>query len=437
MPSLVLFAPLGWTKSPAILLIVQALLIAAAAWPLSLLCRRRGLQPLTTAGIVLAYLFGVGTQSAATFDFHEVALLPLTLLLVVWAFEEDRRGLAYAALVVAAGCRESAILYAGAVGGWLFVTRPGRRIEGLSIAAVSLAWFFVVVSVIQPRLLAGAPSMMPAARFSALGGTIGEAAAQVLRHPGEAARLFVSPIEKVWTLAITFGGFSFLPLLAPSALLPTVPNFTERFLADKPEAWGLGYHYSLVPYALSAFAAAVAVARLRDFLAARRVGMFPRAFDASMGAVLVLSTIGASAAAWPVGVELVSLDKPYFASIEQTTVNQRAVALIPEDAPVAAQNHFLSHLAMREKAWLPEQSSLARTDYVVLDPTQNARPDDRVHIAGPTRLLLNDPAFHVVFSERATVVFSRRHEPPSPVGGELLQELGRSEMITPVTRTPR
>lgn len=409
MPSLVLFAPLSWAQSPELLLVVQALLIAVAAWPLSRLCGRRGLGPLTTAGIVLAYLFGVGTQSAANFDFHEVALLPLSILLAVWAFEEDRRGLAYAALVIAAGCRESAILYAGAVGGWLFVTRPGRRVEGLGIAAVSLAWFLVVVSAIQPRLLVGAPAtMMPAARFSALGGTIGEAAVQVLRQPDEAARLLVSPQEKVVTVAVTVGGFGFLPLLAPSALLLSVPNFVERFLADKPEAWGLGYHYSLVPFALLAFATTVAVSRAREWLAWRRVSISPRAFDASIGIILVVSTVGASAAAWPIGVELVTLEKPYFASLEQTAVNQRALDRIPEDGAVVAQNHFLAHLAMREQAWLPDESFLAQADYVVLDPTQSPWPHDAAHVAHLVERLQSDPAFHIIFSEGSTVVFSRR-----------------------------
>jgi len=52
-------------------------------YPLALLCRRRGLPSLVTFGIVVAYLFAVGTQSTANFDFHEVALLPLALLNVL------------------------------------------------------------------------------------------------------------------------------------------------------------------------------------------------------------------------------------------------------------------------------------------------------------------------------------------------------------------
>lgn len=426
MPSIVLLAPLAWTGSSEVLLYLQALLIVAAAWPLALLCRRRGITPPITFGIVVAYLFGVGTQSTANFDFHLVAALPLTLLLALWAFEEDRRPLAYTALIVAAGCRESAILYAGAVGGWLLITRPGRRLEGFWIATAFLVWFFAVVSWIQPRLLSGAPAwMLPVARYSAFGSTFGEAALWVLGHPGQSALLLVSPREKLATLGLTFGGFGFLPFLAPDAVLLAVPNFMERFLSAKREAWGIGYHYSLVPTALSAFAAAVAVARIRAFVLARPRRVSPRAFDAAVCAFLIASTVGASAIAMPVGVELVSLEKPYFASLEQTEVNRRAIARIPGDAPVIAQNHFLPHLAMRESIWLPEERFLSRADYLVLDPTQSAWPRDGAHVARLIQVLLKDPTVHVIFSEKATVVFSRRGEPPVPVARGLLRELAR------------
>lgn len=427
MPSLVLLAPLSWTHSSDILLYFQALIIGAAAWPLALLCQRRGLAPSVTFGIVVAYLFAIGTQSAANFDFHEVAPLPFLLLLAIWALEEGKRGLAYAMLVIAAGFKESAIVYVAGVGCWLWITRHGRRLEGASIALVGLAWFLIVVQILQPWLLAGGPrGMIHLERFSALGATAPDIAFEILRHPLRTAALLVTPLQKVRTLAIIFGGFSFLPLLAPDALLLALPIVLERFLAEKPEMWGLGYHYSLVLTALAAFAAATGASRLQAFVAKSGFRVAPGTFAAAACVTLALSTIAAAAVAFPVGVELVSLEKPYFASLEQTSINEQALALVPDGAPVVAQDHFLPHLAMRKHIWLPEESFLEPAEYVVLDPTQDAWPRDAAHVARLVDRLLIDPSFHPIFSREATVVFSRRGEPAVPVTGALLGALARA-----------
>lgn len=409
MPSLILLAPLAWAGSPALLLAVQAALIAAGAWPLALLCRRRGLPSLVTFGVVVAYLFAVGTQSTANFDFHEVALLPFALLLAIWALEERRRSIAYAALVVAAGSRETAIAYAAAIGLWLAAHR-GRRIEGLALAAVCLVAFVGVITWVQPRLLRGAPLwMLPMARFSTADTSLGDAVMQALRHPLQTVTLLVSPVEKVRTLAITFGGFAFFPFLAPDALIAATPNILERFLSDnKPEMWGIGYHYSLVLTAFAAFATVVAADRARRAVGAFAAAGPPVAFDAAVCGLLVVSTVAASVVSMPVGVELASLGKPYFASPEQTEINRRALAHVPAAAAVAAQNHFLAHLAMRERAWLPEPPFIDRADYVVLDPTQSAWPRTREHVERLIAVLSASPAFDVVFRERATIVFARR-----------------------------
>lgn len=409
MPVLVLFAPFGWTGSSSILLYVQALLLALAAWPLALLCRRRGLGSLATCGIVSAYLFGAGTQSAATFDFHEVAPLPLALFFACWAFEEGRRPLAYAALAVAAGCKEPAILYAGAVGAWLALTRPRWRLEGAAIAAAAVAWFLVVVGVIQPWLLGNGPQgMIHLGTFSALGTSVGGIAVEILRHPVRTAVRLVTPAEKVRTLATTFAGFGFLPLLAPGTLLLAVPNVLERFLSDKREMWGLGFHYSLVLTAVSALATAAALSRLRRWTLPRWRRVPAAAFEAGACALLIGSTVIVPLVALPGGAELQSFEKPYYASLEQAAVNRRAIAVIPADAALVAQDHFLPHLAMRQKVWLPDERFMARADYVVLDPTQSTWPRDRAHIERLLELLRADLAFTVVFSERATVVFARR-----------------------------
>ncbi len=415
MPVLYLFAPLAWLGVDWLLLVAQALVVACATFPLAALARRGGLGPFAVLGLNLAYLFAVGTQSMINFDFHEIAPVPLGLFLAILGFDTNRRWLAYLGLVLVFACKESSILYAGAVGGWLLLTRPGRRLEGAAIAVVCLASFWFVVGWMQPHFLEEhSKGMIHLARFGAFGDSLGEGVANMARHPGKVLTALVSPEQKATTLLITFGGFGFLPFLSPGALWLALPNLVERFLSDKREMWGLHYHYSLVLVSICAYASLRGYERVAGFLAARsesgsgalRRLSAPGVLDVSFGLFLVLSTLGSFAAS-PSGIELGTLHKPYFSTAEGVAINNRALALIPDDAPVVAQNHFLPHLALRQFIWQPYEKFLPRADYIVLNPLEGPWPHDKRYVVRLVKRLLDDERWTLIFSEGTTVVFQK------------------------------
>lgn len=416
MPSLYLAAPLAWTGWTSSLLVLQAALVAGAVLPLALLAARRGLGPLATAGVSVAYLFAVGVQTMINFDVHEICPVPLCLFLALWSFETGRRGLAYFALVVMAGTKEPAIVYAAAVGLYIAATMPGRRAEGLSIFVAFLAWFFIVTSVIQPAFLEqGSQGMMHVARFRALGGTPSEIATNALLHPLQTVGMLVSPSSKAQTLAVTLGGFAFLPIFAPEALLLAGPNLAERFLSDKREMWGLGFHYSLVLVGNCAYATVQALARIRT----RVTSAHHRTFDAAAGILLLAAMVGSHLAA-PFPPEFSSLQKPYMASSEEVERYRRALALIPDHAPVVAQNHFLPHLAFRQFIWQPERKFVDRAAFVVLDTKASPWPHSAAHVSRLADDLRRDARFEVAFEEQTTLVF-RRVSAALPNGGGRLR----------------
>lgn len=407
MPSLVLAVPLApvvaLTGFTGILLVLQAAVIAAAVVPLALLAHRRGLGPMTIAGLSLAYLFHVGTQTTVSFDVHETTAVPLFMLLAIWAFEADKRVVAYASLLLLAGLKESAIVYAAGVGLWLAVSTRGKRIEGGAIFVAMLAWFFVVTELIQPAFLEeGSAGMIHVARFKALGTGPLEMAKHVLFHPIDTVSLLFTPAPKGQTLAITIGGFAFLPFIAPEALVLAGPTLAERFLSDKREMWSLGFHYSLPLIGAWAFASVAALARVRD-IAAR---LPPRAFDIGAGVVLVGALVASHLAA-PFPPELASVQKPYMASPEDVSRYRRALAVVPDDAKVVAQNHFLPHLAYRQFIWQPHRRYVERADVVVLDTKASPWPHGPRHVRELVESLRADPKWSVAFEEQSTVVFKR------------------------------
>jgi uncharacterized membrane protein len=419
MPSLVLTAPLAWlmewTGSTSLLLVAQAVVVAAAVIPLALLARRADLGPWTTTALATAYLYSVPTQAFVMFDVHEVAPVPLLSLSVLWIVTSrspSRRFvvLVAALLAVLAGCKESAILYAAALGAWMALFAGGWRVYGVVVVVVMGICFVVVTGVIQPALLEPGGRMIHVARFTPLApvpasttepGLVGVLGA-ILLHPGRALASLVTPDVKLLTIATSAASFGGLSLGSPHALVLALPNLAERFLSDKREMWGLGFHYGLVGAAALAVGAVDILRRLRS-----RVVVNTSAFDAAV-AVFIVVALGGSQLAAPVAPELSTFYKPYYAADAAVARYHRALSFVEADDAVVAQNHFLPHVALRRHVWLPEPRFIDRADVVILDPRASPWPHDRRHVERLLDDLQHDQRFTAVFHEASTWVFRRR-----------------------------
>jgi uncharacterized membrane protein len=412
MPSLVLTAPLAWwmewTGNTAWLAVAQNAVVVAAAVPLALLARRRGLHPVVSAAIVVAWLFHVGTQAALLFDVHEIAPVPLLLFTALLIVDEPPSARRVSALTVVllvwAFTKESSWLGVASFGLFLLALQPGWRRVGAGVVVVSVTGFVVIVGIIQPGLLEeGSRGMIHAARFRGVGeapaGSLKDAALSLLLHPGRAIAAVVWPLEKLQTLLTSTSGFGHAPLASPAALLIGGANVAERFLADKREMWGLAFHYGLVTAAWLAVGAVDVTARLR------------RTPFAAAG--IVMAGVGVSFMTAARTPDLRHLEQPYFASADEVARYRRALALIDADDAVVAQNHFLPHLALRRHIWLPEERFIARADVVVLDTAASPWPHDARHVRRLVVRLQRDAAFEVVFNEETTLVFRRRAVTPA------------------------
>src|SRR3989338_5574965 len=98
-PIIYFVAPLYWLWDDVrIILILQVLLVTAAAVPLFLLAKTKIKSGPTALAIAAAYLLFSGTQFTITNEFHQSAFIPLLISLGLWWMETGKVGRGLAAL---------------------------------------------------------------------------------------------------------------------------------------------------------------------------------------------------------------------------------------------------------------------------------------------------------------------------------------------------
>ena len=294
-PILVLLGPI-WRlfPTPLALLVVQDLLLAVSAWPLTRLATRLTSRSIATA-LGLFYVLSWGFQGAAQAQFHEIAFAVPMLAWASVAFVERRWKTCALWLVPLVLVKEdmglTLIMAGGAIAlrGWQEARagerddagstpangsgpakrRSGRFIRtrdelptavrlGARLALFGLLAFILTVFIIVPLL-------SPTGSWQyGLGGNAGDG--MTAAHTGGTLleRLF-SPTVKIATLFMlvcTAGGIG----LASPWMALMLPTLGWRFLADKEAYWEWKlWHYNaaLIPIALGALLDVIARLRAR------------------------------------------------------------------------------------------------------------------------------------------------------------------------------
>mgnify|MGYP000914218776 FL=1 len=287
-PILVLLGPI-WRlfPTPLALLVVQDLLLAVSAWPLTRLATRLTSRSIATA-LGLFYVLSWGFQGAAQAQFHEIAFAVPMLAWASVAFVERRWKACALWLVPLVLVKEDmglTLIMAGgamALRGWQEARagepddagsgpakrRSGRFIRawdelptvrlGAHLALFGLLAFILTVFIIVPLL-------SPTGSWQyGLGGNAGDG--MTAAHTGGTLldRLF-SPEVKIATLFMlvcTAGGIG----LASPWMALMLPTLGWRFLADKEAYWEWKlWHYNaaLIPIALGALLDVIARLRAR------------------------------------------------------------------------------------------------------------------------------------------------------------------------------
>ena len=391
-PILVLFAPLWlvW-PSPEALLVAQAIVLAVGALPVFWLARKHLDSERVGLGFALAYLLFPATQWVALSDFHPVALACPLLLFAFWFLDEDR--LVPFAICAALACttKEEIPLAVAGLGLWYALARR-RRLAGIAIAISGAAVAVFALGVVEHFNDGGGPF---AGRYDEVGGSPTGILKTLVTDPLTIVRALFDREGLAYLLALLVP-LAFLPLAAPLALLPALPDLTLNLLSSTETQTSIHFHY-VAPLIPALFAAAIfGAARLKRPVVKPLVALV-LASNFVLGAIPLWGAI-------PGGEDL-QAGAALISDHDRTAA--RALRLIPGDAVVSASNSLGAHLSGRRRffsfpiradaTWIAvDERSPGYLDRFAPGPYASA-------IAG----LRRDRRWQLVFDEAGVLVFRR------------------------------
>ncbi|MFZ2486977.1 MAG: DUF2079 domain-containing protein [Anaerolineae bacterium] len=344
---------------PRLLLALQAVALAAGAWPLALLARRRlwlfwpRTAHLAALLLALVYLTYPALGFINRFEFHEEVLaVPLLLAAFYW-LDSGRTGWMSVALALTLLVKEDAGLTVAAFGAWIWWRSRGepRARLGLLWAAAGTTWSLVALFVVIPALRGDASDTL--ARYAWLG--------SAWRQPARLVPHLLDPLRG-WMLIKFLLPVGFTALLSP-AVLVALPALLINWLASNLYQATPYFHYAtlLLP---GIFAAAVYGL---ERLAARRV----RPAAALLWvAVCVMLAIGFDPF-WQTPTGQVNWENGSLARQTDPAAFRAVAAGLPADAAVATTEAYAAHLANRQELYLlhdPRILNVAdRVDWVLVD----------------------------------------------------------------------
>jgi len=135
-------------RSPESLLVMQAILISSAVYPLALIAKKLKFQNIQIIFISLAYLFYPTITGGAIFDFHENKFLTVLVLWLFYFIISEKYIFIYIFAALTLAVKEDAFLYVLCIAVYLtavnFRKNKKMMIHGAILAAVSLLYFIFV-----------------------------------------------------------------------------------------------------------------------------------------------------------------------------------------------------------------------------------------------------------------------------------------------------
>jgi len=424
-PILLPLAALYWLRSsPDVLLIVQAIALAALIWPLYQLVRNRS-QSVWLAGVAVAlYLLHPGMWNALLFDFHPVTLGAAFLVFTLWLLVQRRHVAALIFAVLALMCKEQLGLSVAMLGVYaiFFVKRPSTPLRsaqgvtrrliqffrsrdwrfGLLLIVIGLAWSVIALGVIIPAFQPSGSSYY-LNRYGRLGSTF----AEVLLSPMTKPDIFWSIVSGPKRMAY-YGDLllplGFLPLLGFEMLLPVLPDIALNTLSAFAPSRTLDYHYAIIAVPFLVLATAWGIDRLARWLG-RKV---------NQQAVLMATSVFALLAMGAYQIDryqgFVPLSDRYAGSYTikaRDSIGWQLAAQIPREAVVSGQFNLLPHVSRRQRAHIFPR--VEEATYVWLDTQGVIEPfQTGEEYQAAVEALRNDPSFELISEQDGFLLFKRK-----------------------------
>lgn len=396
-PILALYGPLWWIwPSPDLLLVTQALAIAAGAWPVYLLARKHLASSRAGLGFALAYLLYPATGWLTLNEFHPVALATPLLLFAFWYLDNDRLLLFAVFAIAAAACKEEIALVVAGFGVWYAVTRR-RWFMGGVVAGLGVAWSAIAIGVVIPHFHSTGESDFYG-RYSEVGGSAAGIVKTAFTDPVRILDAAFSTRDLRYLLELVVP-LAALSLLAPLVLVAALPELAINLLSATPTQTSIRFHYTagLIPPLV--IAAVFGAKRLNRWT-------FPVAATVVIAALLGNYRLG------PIpGWRHIPGGETFQATAARVTehdrIAARALSLIPKSAVVSATNTLGAHLSARKRVL--SFPFVQDATWIAADETQPGYADRYAPLPTAVELaaLRRNPDWRLVFEQDGVLVFSR------------------------------
>ncbi len=328
-------------ESPLLLVLLNPLLLWAAAWPLWKLSMRLLQSEAWALLTVAAYLSCPWTGYLLNDGFRIESFYPLFGFYLALTWVQQQRGPFLFSALAFGSVKEDAALYLGAMAVGALLLEPKRRREALALLGGSLALFLFNTLWVQPHFLHGAGKLpeVYGKAWGEYGHSLGEIAVGMVSSPVHLLRqLLTSGWPKIFLPALL------LPLLPE---LPLWPMLTALFVLGSSAYAPMHDYRYYYPVVLMPF---LFWGLLQSDHRLRRWKLRPELRRSwQLGALLLFPLVG---------VGYLKFHRPNDAAIR--ALNQAQAALERGSGPLCTQAVIFPHLAYRLQPQLLTRTCLQR-----------------------------------------------------------------------------
>ncbi|MFM2182177.1 MAG: hypothetical protein RJB61_471 [Actinomycetota bacterium] len=375
------FVPAYWLGAgPSFLYVVQAFVLGLGAVPTYLIARDRFAQPAMGLVFAVVYLMYAPVQWISWAMFHPEALVITPFLFAWWCATRERWGWYFVAVLVALSTREDVALAVVVLGLCVAVALrrapDAARVRRMAVATSVLgaAWYLVATAIVIPYFNDGEVPFYISYFYGHYGDTAGEVLLEMVQRPDRVVSDAVQPDRLMFYKQMSWPmGWVFLA--SPIGLLMALPQLLASVITLTPYARMIRYQYTAVmiaPVIIASISGAAALARYRTVRILLPLWLLGCAYVSNVA-------WSPSPIAKPENQSVWAIPQPRHDSL------RAALAMIPDDASVAASYQLGPHLSGRSQVYdwpnpfkpnywgndtcanLPSPTVV---EYVVLDKTQ-------------------------------------------------------------------
>ena len=335
---------------PETLLVLQAIVLVAGAWPMYLLARLK--VPSYALVWVAVYFLFLPLAYINLYDFHEIALAVVPLGFTFYFLERGRTVWFLAFLLVTFLVKEEMALIGAGFGLYRLLGRREWKL-GLGVLAGSVAAFELILQVAIPYFAGGRSFPYIATRYAEVGGSPLGILRTLVTDPLQVVRV-VLQLKKVEFVIALFGPVLGLSAFGGWAAVVLVPTLAYTLLTNYEPQFSFSHQYSAPLIPLIVGTAIIGMSRL------------PKRTQPYIAASVLISSLAFS---WAYGYLPYSrkFDPGLFETPARYASFLPALAQIPADAHVSAENGFPSHLSERRYIYEFGYEGVQDAQWVVLD----------------------------------------------------------------------